>query len=93
MEVKAFKAYRFDEAKVGMDRDKLAVRLLEYGIETRPFFYPLHQQPPFKAEVGKPFPQAEWLSSRGLSLPTSNDIDFKTIDRVCQAIVSVLRKH
>ena len=79
-----------DEEVTGIDRDRLANRLAEYGIDTRPFFYPLHHQPPFPSQADGIFPNADWLAKRGLSLPTSNDIDFETIDRVCHAIKSEL---
>lgn len=79
-----------DESITGIDRDRLAIRLSEYGVDTRPFFHPLHQQPPFQSEASGAFPNATRLATRGLSLPTSNDIDFATIDKVCHAIKSEL---
>lgn len=80
-----------DERAAGIDRDTLLMQLGEYGIDTRPFFYPLHQQPPFAAETNKAFPFSEWVAARGLSLPTSNNISMDDVDRVCNAIKSIVR--
>lgn len=82
-----------DEAKAGIDRDGLMAHLAGYGIDTRPFFYPLHEQPPFAAEADKLFPQTEWVAARGLSLPTSNNITLEDVDKVCQAIRSVIKSE
>lgn len=82
-----------DEKVTGLDRDQLASHLLELGIDTRPFFYPLHLQPPFQVEAEKGFPIADKLARQGLSLPSSNDIDCETIDRICRAIKTVVQKN
>jgi perosamine synthetase len=79
-----------DEEVAGVDRDGLIARLPAYGIDTRPFFFPLHPQPPFATEALRSFPHAERLARCGLSLPTSNNIEFSDIDRVCRAIKSIL---
>ncbi len=80
-----------DEQVAGIDRDALAARLAEYGIDTRPFFYPLHVQPPFVGEAAGEFPVAGWLAANGLSLPTSNNLTVEEIDKVCSAIASAVR--
>jgi perosamine synthetase len=82
-----------DETKSGISRDRLAEQLASYGIDTRPLFYPLHQQPPFTMQAGNSFPNTEWLASRGLSLPTSNNISMDEVDNVCRAIRSVIMNH
>ena len=55
-----------------VDRDDLIAGLAEHGIETRPFFYPLHTLPPYRddADHGR-FRVAESLAARGLNLPSS----------------------
>lgn len=79
-----------DKAVCGIDRDGLMKRLPAYGIDSRPFFFPLHQQPPFSGEANRPFPVSDRLAKNGLSLPTSNNINLADIDNVCNAIDSIL---
>ncbi len=66
-------------------RDALAASLLEAGIETRPFFYPLHEQPPYLASSSE-FPVSCDISSRGLSLPSSPMLKPADIDTICDRI-------
>jgi perosamine synthetase len=80
-----------DNEATGIHRDTLIGHLSVHGIDTRPLFYPLHQQPPFADEKGNRFPNAEWLSAYGLSLPTSNNIKLEDVDKVCAVIRSVLK--
>jgi perosamine synthetase len=78
-----------DEAEAGITRDELAAKLAERGIETRPFFYPVHVQPPYLEYAKGDFPVTDWLSGRGLSLPTANDIRLEDVERVCGAIEEI----
>jgi perosamine synthetase len=79
-----------DEAQAGITRGELAAKLAERGIETRPFFYPMHVQPPYLAFAKDTYPVTDWLSDRGLSLPTANDIPLEDVDRVCNAIEEIV---
>ncbi len=67
-----------------LDRDGLRRALLAEGIETRPFFHPLHTLPPY--ERGQRLPVCEDLARRGLNLPSGPAISPAEIERVCQAI-------
>ncbi len=67
-----------------LDRDGLRRALEERGIDTRPFFHPLHTLPPYRREVELPVCQD--LSRRGLNLPSGPDISPGEISRVCQAL-------
>jgi perosamine synthetase len=61
----------FDESRFG-PRDGSMAALDAAGIETRPFFYPLHTLPMYRARCrGGEFPVAESLAARGVNLPTS----------------------
>ena len=73
-----------DERKAGISRDELMRGLERDGIETRHFFYPLHQQPPYRSSAS--YPVTERLAARGLSLPSSNGITLEEITRVCRNI-------
>ena len=73
-------------------RDDLAQKLRDLGIETRPFFYPLHEQPPYKTNSKQSFPVSSWLSERGLSLPTASSVRSEDVDRVCRTIREVISR-
>ncbi len=79
-----------DKPKVAALVEKLIKEMKVEGIETRPLFYPLHQQPPYFFDRSRSFPVSEWLSKKGISLPTSNDMTVEDVGRVCRAFKSVL---
>jgi perosamine synthetase len=84
---------RIDPEVAGLSRDQLTAELESRGIETRPFFIPLHLQPPYR-QYGE-FPVSTEISTTGISLPSGNDISDAEIDRVCDTIGAILknRKH
>jgi perosamine synthetase len=60
-----------DEARFG-PRDAAMRALADAGIETRPFFYPLHTLPIYADDhAGGSLPVAEDLGRRGINLPSS----------------------
>ena len=79
-----------DEKKTDIKRDELCARLTSEGIENRPFFFPLHIQPPYFQD--NEFFEAERISSQGISLPSGNEITDESIDRVCDVIKSIFLK-
>ena len=81
-----------DEKILGIQRDELANRLVEKGVETRPVFPPLHNQPAY-AHTAASFPVSEYFGSNGLSLPTGNTLSIKDVKRVCEAISTVLHER
>lgn len=72
----------------GVDRDDLITDLAKAGIETRTFFYPLHEQPPYK--TNESFPVAEDISRRGLSLPSGNQLTEEQVLYVCEKMKEIL---
>lgn len=58
------------EPGFGLSRDEVMQRLAERGIETRPFFTPLHRMPPYHREESHPV--AEEVASKGVNLPSWN---------------------
>ncbi|MBI2095279.1 MAG: DegT/DnrJ/EryC1/StrS family aminotransferase [Candidatus Omnitrophica bacterium] len=80
-----------DETKAGVTRDELIRELAREGIETRPFFYPLHHQPPYRSSGS--FPVTEGLAAKGMSLPSSNGIRPDEITRVCENIRGRIEHH
>ena len=80
-----------DGARIG--RDELAGRLAAAGIETRPFFQPMHDQPAllrYGTEATGSYPVADRLAARGLYLPSGSDLADDDIDRVCGQIAKEL---
>ncbi|HEY8489871.1 MAG TPA: DegT/DnrJ/EryC1/StrS family aminotransferase [Dehalococcoidia bacterium] len=78
-----------DEAAYGRSRDRLMALLDEAGIETRPFFIPLHTLPPFRAgsrQRGERLPVTDRLGATGLTLPTYNALSEDDIARVVEVI-------
>ena len=69
-------------------RDDVTRALAEHGIETRPFFVPLHRLPPYADEGRRPV--AEDLGARGINLPSGPTLTDKDVDRVCDALTAVL---
>ena len=80
-----------NEQKYGRSRDELALILKQQGIETRPFFVPLHKLPPYREKSmqrGEVLHQTEVLSSEGLNLPTYNKLKVEDISRITDIIKS-----
>jgi perosamine synthetase len=78
-----------DKAAYGRGRDELMALLEGEGIETRPFFIPLHQMPPFREESrrrAEVLPHTDSVSRAGLNLPTFNAMSPEQVSRTCEAI-------
>lgn len=78
-----------DEKSYGHTRDELIELLSKQGIETRPFFVPLHLLPPFREDAKRRnghLPVTEDLANRGLNLPTFLAMTDKDIENVCNVI-------
>jgi perosamine synthetase len=82
-----------DEAQFGMTRDELAGVLEAAGIETRPFFYPLHSLPPYVRNRHGPLDVTERLASSGMNLPTYGGMTEDECDRVVDSIRQAQRSR
>lgn len=70
-----------------LTRDALMAKLLERGIESRPFFYPLHRQPFYKNQfASENFPVAESLAETGMNLPSGNELTHSDIEFVTDTL-------
>lgn len=74
------------------NRDKIATKLAQdYGIETRPFFTPMHKQP-FLKKLGlnlgsdDDFACSVTIADSGLNLPSSTRLTGEEITYVCEAL-------
>jgi perosamine synthetase len=83
-----------DGKAFGRTRDELMAWLADRGIETRPFFIPLHRLPPFREQSRKrddSLPFTELLGDCGMNLPTFGALSDADIDHVCEAIRAARR--
>lgn len=65
------------------------VALKQYGIQTRPFYVPMHHLPMYQS--AHKFPNAEFLGEHGIVLPTYSGLREEEIDEICQAFVEILQ--
>lgn len=75
-----------DPGSFGTDRDTVMAELKKEGIETRPVFPVLHQQPIYSGPGHAPMPVAEEISGRGVSLPSDASLSATEIQRVADCI-------
>lgn len=72
-----------------LDAAELAQRLQARGVETRPFFLGMHEQPALWARglfQGERYPVAERLARRGLYLPSGLALSEAQLEAVCAAV-------
>ncbi|MFK7738086.1 MAG: DegT/DnrJ/EryC1/StrS family aminotransferase [Pirellulaceae bacterium] len=82
-------AITVDSADFGISRDELMTELEADGIDSRPFFYPLHKLPPFRRAAESQNQQLDHtnrLAESGLMLPTFNDLTDRQIEHICDRI-------
>jgi len=73
-----------------LKRDQLISHLKTLGIDSRPFFYPLHLQPLYeKSYAGEHYPVSERLSELGLNLPSGNELTETQVKFIADAIQDV----
>lgn len=78
-----------DPREYGRSRDELAAMLAGDGIETRPFFHPLHRLPPFQEESrsrAEALPVTDRLGGTGLNLPTFTRMRDEDVASIAAAI-------
>jgi perosamine synthetase len=77
----------------GLDAAEFGRRLADRGVETRPFFLGMHEQPALHDRglfAGESYPVAERIARQGLYLPSGLGLAEAEIDRVCQAVGEAL---
>lgn len=79
---------------VPLDAIEVMRRLAALGIGTRPFFWPMHEQPVFR-RMGlfndQQFPVAERLARRGFYLPSGLGLTDEQIEQTASALREVLQ--
>ena len=75
--------------ETGLNALDFAKRLKERGVDTRPFFLGMHEQPVFQKQglfQGESYPVAERLARQGLYLPTGTGLSDAAIQQVSRAV-------
>ena len=78
---------------VSFDAEAAMTRLATLGVGTRPFFWPLHEQPVLRRMGWFPdetCPVAERLARRGFYLPSGLALDEAQMERVARAVRQVV---
>ena len=70
----------------GDRRDALAAHLCARGIETRPYFRPLHRMEPFSRFAAGSLPVTEHLGRSVLCLPLYHHLPLEDVDRVAAEV-------
>lgn len=72
-------------------RDSVSQRLEAQGIETRPFFIPIHSLPPYRDYRNGPMPVTASLAPSGINLPTYSSMTASDARLVAQRLIESLR--
>lgn len=79
--------------EVAFDAREAMTRLAAHGIGTRPFFWPMHEQPVFRKRglfAGQWLPHAERIARRGFYLPSGLALSGQQIEECAQALKEIL---
>lgn len=79
-----------DEKKLGFSRDTLIAKLKEVGVDTRPFFIPIHSQPIYGEHRALPLPHSHHLGKIGINLPSSVSLTQNDIAVIAKKIKQLL---
>jgi perosamine synthetase len=74
------------------DRDAVMQKLMDYGVETRPFFPPMHTLPIYQdLSNDRHYPVAERLGKQGINLPSSALLSRDQVEYVVSSLVEALK--
>jgi perosamine synthetase len=79
--------------KTGIDAVQFAKNLRERGVETRPFFLGMHEQPVFHKRglfLNERYAVSEHIARQGLYLPSGLALTQEQLSNVCDAVFDVL---
>jgi perosamine synthetase len=80
--------------EVPFDAKEAMSRLGQKGIGTRPFFWPMHEQPVFRKMglfKGESYPVAERLARRGFYIPSGMALTDGQMETVAEEVGNMLR--
>jgi perosamine synthetase len=79
---------------VPFDAKEAMVRLGKLGIGTRPFFWPMHEQPVFKKMglfAGESYPVSERIARRGFYIPSGMALTGEQMEQSAAAVKEILQ--
>lgn len=82
------------DGSVPFDAKEAMTRLAKLGIGTRPFFWPMHEQPVFKKMglfAGESYPVAEHIARRGFYIPSGMALTGEQMERSAAAVKEILQ--
>jgi perosamine synthetase len=75
-------------------RDEIRTRMLQKGIETRPFFYPMHVLPPYRhLQSLSEFPEANRICSQGINLPSYGSLTDEDIQTISSSLIDIMSEQ
>jgi len=81
------------DESMGIDAESAMKRLAEKGVGTRPFFYPMHQQPVLRKMglfEGEQYPVAEKMAKYGFYIPSGMALTYEQMSVVVERVKGVL---
>lgn len=80
-----------DEAEFGMNKETLMMKLMDYGIQTRPIWGLIHQQKPYLNHQAYQIEKALQYVDTILNIPCSTNLTNDDLDFVVETIISLKR--
>ncbi|QCH26950.1 LegC family aminotransferase [Clostridium tyrobutyricum] len=77
------------EDEYDISRDELILQLKKNGVQSRPFFMPVHDMPPYKECKAGDMSVTDDIVKRGINLPSSVGLTEGEIKQVCDVIKSI----
>jgi perosamine synthetase len=84
------------QKSIELDARQFMDRLAERNIGTRPFFWPMHEQPVFRSMnlfENESYPVAENIARRGFYLPGGSGLTDAQLEQVTQATIDILENN
>jgi len=86
---------REDTGSGTVNAEQFAALLAQQGVGTRPFFYPIHQQPVFLKRglfAGVSLPVSERIARQGLYIPSGLGLSSDEQEQVIERVTEVIRE-
>jgi len=83
-----------DDKRFGASRDHVMRYLADQGVETRPFFIPVHTLPPYQDDARRRrtnLPITDRLAACGLNLPTHSRLPLETVRQIAETVRTMPR--
>ena len=76
-----------------MNATEAMAKLEAFKIGTRPFFYPMHQQPVFASSKNYLNGVSDKLFENGLCLPSGSNLTEEEFERIFNCLDTIFSKH